>query len=932
MRKNSIKDYRGVNAMFKKNGFVIVCISMCMICLSVCTLATPTLSKIVFKDSLTALSYTGTDIKGNTGTIILPQGSVGTLSGELSDPALYYIKPVEGVIVQDAKQTVPLDVFKNIGTGFTVTKSGYTKLTYEPKPVMSFAITVMPKTEKKDKDACLAKAESILFGTADNQYAGFIDQIDGIIYGYMPISPPSSNGQCSFGITPFDAENGAVVKQTGIPVMMERLFPGPNLYRNNQHITSAGGTITSDYDVCIVKPPTSFSYNGPYTGLQVGFYLKDCISTSYLVNYVKCLLDVALCYPYFAIASSTNSEVQIEIRRLVTDESTHKLIMDKVANISIPADSYELVAVSMCRDNLGNIWIVALSAPPETGKITCQVMTIPTASAGGLINIPRVFECSTTSIKTLDNLHKLSLKLVNIAGNMYGVVALGSENNYSLYLATLSGTGTFTFMNQKFADLVGRIPSVTMDCNFNIACTAITHLDDSATFLNTFYYSGDHGDLASGNIHLNKIFQNPEFEMSGYGHDLRVANLSAAFLFPSMKAPLSSSAYACPIIVSSINQDNDNFDNPFNRCTVPFYYRQKKGLPLTSFSFYGGEKVCYGNEVRITAMGTDADCGLVLEAHCYWHDAEKAVSINMNIGAAVKEEIGNPYGSMPVITNKPILEPMYIASPSDVTGLYIDKVSQKIVYVGYEEPKDVGNSISFIPDVPLPLPVPPAYPGWGDISPIKCYKVEPGYIITGVPNRWCIRANVEYGLKAFAYQMFKNPNNMNILVQGACDFSGMPEPKSVSWWEKNAKTLYEVSPLSTFDDIIGAYTEPVSGKTVYIGFKCATDERNHDISFIPDVLLPLSDPPYACQGVPGKPPIVMPITCHGMKLNYQITGSPVTTSKYAVQGDVTLSKFSYYLCGNTLIQGECDFSPIDPFARQWWKNAKVLIKKTSKEL
>ncbi len=133
----------------------------------------------------------------------------------------------------------------------------------------------------------------------------------------------------------------------------------------------------------------------------------------------------------------------------------------------------------------------------------------------------------------------------------------------------------------------------------------------------------------------------------------------------------------------------------------------------------------------------------------------------------------------------------YVKIPDDIesiTGVYTDEASQKLVYVGYDEPTDAGgNSITFIPAVALPLPVPPVYPGYGDIIPIKCYGLKSGYTLTGGENRWSNGSNKLF-LKKFNYNMTKDSNGNTTLIQNNCDFTGMPDLKSVAWW-KNAKVL-----------------------------------------------------------------------------------------------------------------------------------------------
>ena len=109
------------------------------------------------------------------------------------------------------------------------------------------------------------------------------------------------------------------------------------------------------------------------------------------------------------------------------------------------------------------------------------------------------------------------------------------------------------------------------------------------------------------------------------------------------------------------------------------------------------------------------------------------------------------------------------------------------MYVG--DPTNVGNSIIFIPDVLLPIPAPPAYPRWGDITPVKCYNLESGYTLSGTRglNRWSNGSNKLF-LKKFSYYVTEDLNGNTMLIQGDCDFSGVPDSGALTWW-KNAKVL-----------------------------------------------------------------------------------------------------------------------------------------------
>ncbi len=269
--------------------------------------------------------------------------------------------------------------------------------------------------------------------------------------------------------------------------------------------------------------------------------------------------------------------------------------------------------------------------------------------------------------------------------------------------------------------------------------------------------------------------------------------------------------------------------------------------------------------------------------------------------------------------DKPLLTPI---------GLYIDPASQKIVYVGYDETVDArNNNINFIPDVTLPLPVSPAFPGWCSVTPIKVYGVTPpGLLITSGRNRWCLREQEQTFLNAFAYVVNRNPNNMPVLTQENCDFSGLQPLKSVGWWE-NAKTLTYLKNLKIPDDIgeiTGLYVDKASQKTVYVGPPAASSGTS--IIFIPDAPLPLPVPPaYPEWGD------INPVECYTLRSGYILTGD-VNRWCLGNNTEASVKKFSYYVTedikGNiNLIQGDCDFSGLPPSdSLTWWKNAKVLIK------
>jgi len=280
-------------------------------------------------------------------------------------------------------------------------------------------------------------------------------------------------------------------------------------------------------------------------------------------------------------------------------------------------------------------------------------------------------------------------------------------------LACLSGGGVFNFINQNISSgEAGRAPSVSMDENLNIISLFSSHLDETASFLDPLHFR--YGTTIVDSPDTKNFISDPKITMSGYNSDYNIDDKKVSYLNPTAECIFPRSEYySYPIIINSIVSDGDPYEN-----TNLILYGKLFG---TSGGLVGCKSAVDGS---YTTAGIDADCGIVLK--CFGESIDHDI-VHFSIGAGFASKPGI-FGSMPV----PIIKGKYIASPSDATGLYVDKASQKIVYVGYDEPKDVGDkNISFIPGVPLPLPVPPAYPGWGDISPIKCYSVEPGYIIRG---------------------------------------------------------------------------------------------------------------------------------------------------------------------------------------------------------
>ncbi len=142
---------------------------------------------------------------------------------------------------------------------------------------------------------------------------------------------------------------------------------------------------------------------------------------------------------------------------------------------------------------------------------------------------------------------------------------------------------------------------------------------------------------------------------------------------------------------------------------------------------------------------------------------------------------------------KTLTQAAYVKIPDDVasiTGVYVDQASGKNVYVGLAKLSDCPDyALTFIPDVDLPLPVPPDYPGQGNsnIAAIRCDGKSSGYSITGNPSRW-LWNSYNYSFQKFNYHIIKDSNGNTMLIQDNCDVTGMPDPKSVTWW-KNAKVL-----------------------------------------------------------------------------------------------------------------------------------------------
>ena len=883
------------------------------------------LSKIIFiKDSKT---YTSTTITGSKGVINVDSVSIGTLTGDINKEHLdYYIDPIENIIVDDKPITQKLSIYKKEAGGAQAKKAYKT-----------YDITLIPGTPPpSDPNVNRAELKSAQFSTLDingkqtspRLYSCQIDQRTDIIYAYVPAGLDFAGG-LSLNLVPMELKKNAsaVVKDSG---SLKKLKAGINLIPDAVEVTSADKKNIVDYSLCVVIPNsplaagagTGYVLQEFYSGtIQVPPFGRTSIADYEAISDVE--LGCAISYPYMALAyryvheaDPTTSTAHLRIY-YIGDIANPCLLAEYDLNEAESKGLIYSISVSMCRKNDGGIWIVALGIQKmeNTRYMFQKIISIQTATAKGLTSpiqaSPAYHYINPVHVNYFEN---ISLKIVNNEGRIFGTVGIGLQNSWDLYLANLSSGGVFNFINQSISPgEAGRAPSVSMDKNLNIISLFSSHIDDTASFLDPRHFR--YGTTIVDSPDIKNFISDPQITMSSYDSDYVIDNMKVAYLNPTAECPRSE-YYSYPIIINSVIYDNGLFSSNYKNTNL-IRYGTLSGIS-------GGLVGCKSEIDNINVAGIAADCGIVLK--CFGESTEDSKdhdNVNFSIGAGFASKPGI-FGSLPV----PIIKGKYIASLSDITGLYIDQVSQTLVYVGYEEPTDVGgNNISFLPDVPLPLPVPPAYPGWGDISPIKCYKVEPGYIITGFPNRWCIRANVEYGLKAFAYQMFKNPNNMNILVQGACDFSGMPEPKSVSWWEK-PKTLTQLKDVKIPDDIAsisGLYVDKASQKIVYVG-----DPTNvgNSIIFIPDVLLPIPAPPaYPRWGD------ITPVKCYNLESGYTLSGTRGLNRWSNGSNKLFLKKFSYYvtedLNGNTmLIQGDCDFSGVPPSESvTWWKNAKVLIKK-----
>ena len=115
------------------------------------------------------------------------------------------------------------------------------------------------------------------------------------------------------------------------------------------------------------------------------------------------------------------------------------------------------------------------------------------------------------------------------------------------------------------------------------------------------------------------------------------------------------------------------------------------------------------------------------------------------------------------------------------------------------------------------------------ITPIKCYNVKSGYMFTGKLNRWCDGSNKAF-LKNFSYYVTEDLNGNINLVQGDCDFTGMPKGESLTWWTGAAKVLIKKikKPAGKLKEIIDSLNQ--DAKT--LGLKFSGDSAMHLATFI----------------------------------------------------------------------------------------------------
>ena len=122
-------------------------------------------------------------------------------------------------------------------------------------------------------------------------------------------------------------------------------------------------------------------------------------------------------------------------------------------------------------------------------------------------------------------------------------------------------------------------------------------------------------------------------------------------------------------------------------------------------------------------------------------------------------------------------------------------------------------------------------------------------------------------------------------------------------------------------------------KYVYVGYNEPTDASEGNIIFIPNVSVPLPEPPAYPEW--GN---IVPIKCYGVKSGYVITGSQNRWG--GAINSPSVPKFSYHITedlnGNTiLIQDGGDFRwlPSKPkfLSQLWWNSMRVLIKMPAQE-
>jgi len=238
---------------------------------------------------------------------------------------------------------------------------------------------------------------------------------------------------------------------------------------------------------------------------------------------------------------------------------------------------------------------------------------------------------------------------------------------------------------------------------------------------------------------------------------------------------------------------------------------------------------------------------------------------------------------------------------------------------------------------------------WGPLTSLTYYGVPPGHLIHSGLIRYNMlprdpQVFMDSG-SSITYEIGRLGNGPLTLLQGTC--GGFPaaakgDPKqaaSIKWWQ-DAKTLTKAKYLKMPDDVASItglyYIEGEGGdvkKYVYVGYNEPTDASEGNIIFIPNVSVPLPEPPAYPEW--GN---IVPIKCYGVKSGYVITGSQNRWG--GAINSPSVPKFSYHITedlnGNTiLIQDGGDFRwlPSKPkfLSQLWWNSMRVLIKMPAQE-